>query len=79
MNVEQFRLLAAARRHATDGSGRRIRQTANLTLAEVAAVVGVSEPTVSRWEEGLQRPRTDAAIRWAKVLAELQKNARAVA
>lgn len=73
MTTEQILLLTAARRHAADGSGRAIRQAAKLTLAEIAAAVGVSEPTVSRWEEGLQKPRTAAGLRWAELLRELDK------
>jgi transcriptional regulator with XRE-family HTH domain len=76
MTTEQILLLAAARKHAETGSGRAIRTQARLTLAEVAATLGVSEPAVSRWENGLQMPRTKAAIRWAKLLRKLEKSAK---
>lgn len=71
--------LAAARRHSAAGTGRAIRQGANLSLQEIAEAVGVGVPTVSRWENGLRQPRGEAAARWAELLADLQREAKAIA
>jgi len=64
-------LIAAARRHATSGSGKTIRETALLSRAEIAAVVGVDESTVWRWEQGQQVPRGKRAVKWAQVLERI--------
>lgn len=71
MNTKDILLLSAARTHAATGSGRSIRKDAGLSIAEIAAAIGVAEPTVWRWEEGKHRPRGAAGIRWAALLAEL--------
>ena len=62
--------LADARRVAFSGAGRQIRRSAGLSLSELAAVIGVHKSTLSRWERGLDRPRTDAAIRYEEALRE---------
>lgn len=73
MDTRQILSLAAARRHATTGSGEAIRKAARLTLAEIASAIGASEASVCRWEKGQQTPRTAVGIRWAELLAELEK------
>lgn len=73
MTAQDLLLLAAARQYAATGSGKRIRQAAGLSMAEVAEAVGVAEPTIWRWEEGKARPRGSAsAIRWADLLQQLK-------
>lgn len=79
MTTQELLRVSAARAHAVNGTGRAIRKAAGVTMAEVAAVVGVSEPTVWRWEEGRHRPRGAAAARWADVLAELAAAAKTTA
>jgi transcriptional regulator with XRE-family HTH domain len=76
MTEEDFRRIADAREHAATGSGRRIREAAGYTIAEVAALVGISVASLSRWEKGEQRPRTKAAIRWADALARMERRGR---
>lgn len=34
---------------------RRLRQKANMSQAQYAAMLGVSQPTLSRWERGVGR------------------------
>ena len=47
----------------------RRRRELKLTLAELAAKVGVSEPTVQRWEKGrIKNLRHDKIVRLAKAL-----------
>ena len=71
MNLEDVQRLVAARTHAASGSGRIIRKAAGLSIGEVAKHVGVSTPTIWKWEEGIHSPRGDAGRRWADLLAEL--------
>lgn len=47
---------------------RALRESAYLSLREVADEVGVSARTLQRWETGQHSPRTHSAIRWMKVL-----------
>jgi transcriptional regulator with XRE-family HTH domain len=68
MNLEK---LANARKIALSGAGRRIRESNQLSLQEVADTIGVSAPTLARWERGLSRPRAAAALRWAHALETL--------
>jgi transcriptional regulator with XRE-family HTH domain len=72
MEMEQMKLLVTARQRARDGSARHIRRRAGLTLAQMADAVGVTESTMSRWENGQRQPRSDALLRWAGILAELE-------
>ena len=63
--------LAVIRRLCRDGSGRRIRLAANVSAAELAAELGVSEATVLRWETGRNLPRRRVALRYAILLRGL--------
>ncbi len=63
--------LAVLRRLTTNGTARRLRQDAGLSLADVAKDVGVGAPTILRWETGQRVPRGDRALRYADVLADL--------
>jgi transcriptional regulator with XRE-family HTH domain len=71
MDTKRILRLAAARRHAATGTGRTIRQRANVSMREVAEAIGSSEPTLSRWETGQRQPHGEVAVRWAELLAEL--------
>jgi DNA-binding XRE family transcriptional regulator len=65
-------VLAQARRLAADGTAKRLRQAARLSLSDVAARLHVSTPTLWRWEEGVCEPRRDVGVRYGVLLAELQ-------
>jgi DNA-binding transcriptional regulator YiaG len=65
-------LLADARAHARDGTGRTIRQNADLSIAEVAATIGTNRGGLSRWERGEAAPHGPAAISWAALLHTLK-------
>jgi len=54
------------------GLVRDIRMRARLTQAEIAKELGVHFSTVAYWERG-QRPVGDAAIRYARLLRDLEK------
>ncbi len=51
---------------------RAIRIAAGLSQPELARELNVSTATISRWEAGLVTPRSEAAIAYAVVLAELR-------
>jgi len=72
MNSEPLRL-AAVRALAADGSARRIRQAARLSLAEVGNACGVDQSTVYRWETGKRAPRGTPAIRYGALLNALSR------
>lgn len=59
------------RRAAATGTARAIRETAGLSLAEVAREVGVTKAAVSRWETGKRVPRGEAAVAYARLLRAL--------
>jgi transcriptional regulator with XRE-family HTH domain len=61
----RVRLLAAS------GEARRRRTNAGLSLAEIAADVGVTAGTIWKWETAFQRPRGVPAIRFLAVLDKL--------
>ena len=63
--------LALARTLIADGRARDIRRTHGLSLAEVAAGLGVSPAIVSAWERGERKPRRPNALAYAEILAEL--------
>lgn len=63
--------LAKAKRFAKSGAARMIRVQAGLSLAEVAAHVGVSPTTIFRWERSERAPHGEAAVRWMRLLDEL--------
>ncbi len=67
-------LLTKAREAAANGGARRRRIKARLSQAEVAEDVGVTRTAVSLWERGLRRPRGQAALRYARLLATLEPN-----
>ena len=64
--------VAAVRRAAKDGSARRARIDAGLSLRDIAGPCGVAASTVLRWEAG-RTPRAAAALRWGAVLADIEK------
>jgi transcriptional regulator with XRE-family HTH domain len=64
--------IAAVRRAAKDGSARRARVAAELSLRDIAGPCGVAASTVMRWEAG-RAPNAAAALRYAAILADLEK------
>lgn len=62
--------VALDRRFALE-HGREIRLAAELGLETMAAALGVSVPTLSRWERGAVRCPDHKASAWAGLLREL--------
>ena len=63
--------LVRIRRLARTGDARHLRETAGLSLMELAAELHVAPSTLSRWETGKTSPRARVALRWASILSEL--------
>ena len=75
MDAEQALLLSRTREKAKSGAARKLRRTKDLSLPEVAEVVGVSSPTISRWESGTCSPKGEAALRYGRFLELLERSA----
>ncbi len=63
--------LARVRAICRSGAGRRVREAARLTRAEVGRTSGVSGAAVSRWEDGSRAPTGPEALRYLKLLEKL--------
>jgi transcriptional regulator with XRE-family HTH domain len=59
------------RRLARTGNARTLRESAGLSISEVARELGVSPAAVSRWERGQRVPRGASAERWARLLRQV--------
>lgn len=58
---------------AADGTARRLREAAGISLREAASAVQTHPATLSRGETGKQKPSPELALRWAAMLDQLQK------
>jgi len=65
--------LAEVRALAKSGRAREIRVDSALSLADVAGAIGVTAPTVQRWEKGLRKPFGQAALRYGALLDVLAR------
>lgn len=63
----------AARRLPAPPMARAIRESAGVSQTRLAEELGVHRITVVRWEAGLSIPRGALRIRYADLLASLQK------
>lgn len=64
--------VAAVRRLLKDGTAWRIRDTAGVSRAEVAATVGIDRGTLFKWETGrVSAPHTAALILYGEQLKKL--------
>jgi transcriptional regulator with XRE-family HTH domain len=73
MDVPTLTAIAANHQRGLDGSARAIRLRAGWTLARMARQLGVHESAVGRWENGRRQPRGDVALRWARLVDELER------
>jgi transcriptional regulator with XRE-family HTH domain len=53
--------------------GRSLREAAGLSQAELASEIGISEATLSRWENGHSKPRQGSAARYQHALEEIEQ------
>jgi len=63
--------LVAVRRMVRDGTARRLRQDAGVSMEELARAVGVSKTCVLKWERGDRAPKGENGIRYFLVLTSL--------
>lgn len=75
MTPDELVRMARCRDMTSNGRARAIRETARLSLAELALACGVDEGTLSRWERGHRRPRAAVALRYLAVLDALERGA----
>jgi DNA-binding transcriptional regulator YiaG len=73
MTSDDALLLAKTRQLIREGRAQGIRQDAHLSQHEVGQVVGVTGAAVSQWERGNRLPRSDPALRYARLLDSLAK------
>ena len=69
--TEVLKVAAEVRAAAANGTMRDRRHAANVTTPELARALGVSVPTLSRWERGLARPTLEHALLWREALDTL--------
>lgn len=69
--------LIEVRRLVTTGEARRIREAAHIRAAEIARDIGTSQSAVARWEAGERMPTGPAAVRYLRILQNLQALAQA--
>jgi DNA-binding transcriptional regulator YiaG len=70
--VSEALLLAELRRMTADGRALAIRETANMSLREVASAIGASASSVCAWERGITRPTGKRALRYRQLLLDLR-------
>ncbi|HKT05197.1 MAG TPA: helix-turn-helix transcriptional regulator [Rugosimonospora sp.] len=74
MPTSRTEQLATVRAWAKTGRARTIRIAAGVSLAEMAADLGITAAGLSRWERGERRCTGEPAIRWAGLLARLERD-----
>lgn len=60
--------LARVRHLLVTGTARQVRLSAEVSQVEIARAIGVTHASISNWENGIRKPRGDAAIRYLAVL-----------
>lgn len=60
--------IATVRMWCRNGTARRLRLAAGLTLVDLGRDVGVSHVTIRAWERGERVPTSANALRYAEVL-----------
>lgn len=73
MRTQELELLIEGRAAAHNGHGRDLRTAAGLSRAEMARLVGVTQPAISRWEAGERTPSAACAVAYAKALRQLAR------
>jgi transcriptional regulator with XRE-family HTH domain len=64
--------LAEAVRISRDGSAKALRLALGIAAAAIGMPCGVTPSAISRWENGLRRPRGEAAVAWVRLLRRLE-------
>jgi DNA-binding transcriptional regulator YiaG len=71
MTPHELSLLIEGRALARTGRGKEIRERAGLSRSELARLIGVTQPAVSRWESGERTPTGGCAVAYAKALRKV--------
>jgi DNA-binding transcriptional regulator YiaG len=71
MDVVELARSRRSRQPLAPSLARGVRQRAMLTQAELAASLGVTQETVSRWELGLRAPKGETADAYEAILRDL--------
>ena len=69
--AEKTLKIVKARQLATSGTGRMLREAAQLNGHELARAIGVDASTIWRWENGERKPQGEWAIRYVNFLERL--------
>lgn len=69
-DLDGLAAVASVRQLVAAAAVREIRESAGLTLDDIARVVGCTRSAVAHWEAGARSPSGDRAIRYAAALAE---------
>jgi DNA-binding transcriptional regulator YiaG len=75
MTRRDLALLARTRDHCRTGRARAIREASGLTQAEIASPCNVTAGAIYHWETGGRVPRGEAALRYGRLLRDLEKRA----
>ncbi len=75
MQDETVTALARVRSITQSGMAKVIRESARLSLREVADSIGTHPSTVWRWEQRERTPRGELAIRYEQLLRQLLSEA----
>lgn len=79
MTPAELALLARTRDHCRTGRAHAIRKANSLTRAEIAGPCNVTAGAVYHWETGRRVPRGEAALRYGRILRDLEKHVNWVA
>ena len=70
-NENESALTIEGKAAAKTGRGQRLRKRAGLSQRDIAEMVGVSQPTILRWESGHPPASIELAIAYARVLRRI--------
>ena len=65
--------IAKVHKRVRTGEARDIRVSCALSLQNIASVVGVTPAAVHSWENGKYLPRGENAVRYERLLSDLEK------
>lgn len=71
--VDRALSLTRMREDLISGRARSVRVSARLSQGELAAAVGTVRSTICAWEQHRRLPRGELALRYAAVLAALER------
>lgn len=71
MNADDIRLVIEGRAAASTGRGMRLRIAARMSQRDFAALVGVSQVAIHRWERRENLPTGERAVAYARALREI--------